>query len=97
MLSGWIIDSVIVHNINISKYNISAGSSYINLTKELDYPRKGLIHIQNINDNEWFKWCIVRYFNPADHNPRRIIKTAKDFPKKLDSKAIKFPVKVRDI
>ena len=52
MLSGWIIDSVIVHNINISKYNISAGSSYINLTKELDYPRKGLIHIQNINDNE---------------------------------------------
>ena len=32
--SGWIIDSVIDHNINISKYNPLAGSSYIKLPKE---------------------------------------------------------------
>ena len=38
--SGWIIDSVIDHNINISKYNPLAGSSYIKLPKELDHPRK---------------------------------------------------------
>ena len=38
--SGWIIDSVIDHNINISKHNPLAGSSYIKLPKELDHPRK---------------------------------------------------------
>ena len=43
--SGWIIDSVIDHDISISKYNPLAGSSYIRLSKELDHPRKGLINI----------------------------------------------------
>ena len=35
--SGWIIDSVIERNINISKYNLLPGSSYIKLLKELDH------------------------------------------------------------
>ena len=63
--SGWIIDSVIDHNISISKYNPLAGSTYIKLSKELDYPKKRLINIQNIDDNECFKWSLVRYLNPA--------------------------------
>ena len=37
---GWINDLVIDHNISISKYNSLAGSSYIELPKELNYPRK---------------------------------------------------------
>ena len=41
--SGWIIGSVKEHNINISKYDLLAGSSYIKLSNELDHPRK-LIH-----------------------------------------------------
>ena len=68
--SGWIIDSVIDHTISISKYNPLPGSSYIKLPKELDHPRKGLINIQDTN--ECFKWCLVRYLNPAHHNPARI-------------------------
>ena len=55
--SGWIIDSVIDHTIRISKYNPLAGSCYIKLPKQLDHPRKGPINIQNIYDNECFKWC----------------------------------------
>ena len=43
--SGWVIDSVIEHNISISKYNPLTESSYIKLQKELDHPRKGLINI----------------------------------------------------
>ena len=50
--SSWIIDSVIDHAISISKYNPLAGSSYIKLPKVLDDLRKGLINIQNIDDNE---------------------------------------------
>ena len=41
--SGWIIDSAIDHNINISKYNPLAGGSNIRLLKDLDHPRKGLL------------------------------------------------------
>ena len=47
---GWIIDSVIEHNINISKYSPLSGSSYIKLPKELDHPSKGLINIQKIDE-----------------------------------------------
>ena len=95
--SGWIIDSVIDHTISISKYNPLAGSSYIKLPKELDHPRKGLISIQNFDDNECFKWCLIRYGNPADHHPTKITKADKDFAKMLDFKDIKFPIKVRHI
>ena len=56
-----------------------------------------MINIQNTHDNECFKWCLARYLNPADHNPRRIIKADKDFAKRFDFKEIKFPVKIRDI
>ena len=56
-----------------------------------------MINNQNIDDNQCFKWCIVRYVHPADHDPRRITKADKDFAKKLDFKDIKFPVKIRDI
>ena len=50
--SGWIIDSVIEHNTNMSKYNPLAGGSYIKLPKEFNHPRKGLINIQNTDHNE---------------------------------------------
>ena len=95
--SGWITDSFIEHNISISKYNPLAGSNYIILPKELDHPREGLINIQNIDDNECFKWCLFRCLNSADRNPARVAKADKDFAKKLDFKGITFPVKVRDI
>ena len=56
-----------------------------------------MIKIQNIDDNECFKWCIVRYLNYADHYPARIAKADKDFTKALDFKDINFPVKIRGI
>ena len=95
--SGLIIDSVIGHTISIWKNDPLAGNSYIKLPVELDHPRKGLINIQNVDDNECFKWCSVKYLNSADHNPRRITKHDKEFAKRLDFKDIKLPVKIRDI
>ena len=75
----------------------SAGSSYIKLPKELDHSRKGLINIQNTDDNECFKWCLIGYLNPADYNPGRTTKADKDLSKRFSFKDIKFPVKIRDI
>ena len=71
--------------------------SYIRLPKELDHPRKGLINIQNTDNNECLKWCLIRYLNPADHHPARITKTDEDFAKMLHFKDLNFPVKIRDI
>ena len=75
--SSWIIDSIIDHTISISKYNTLAGSSYIKLPEKLDHPRKGLINIENSDDNECFKWCLVRYLNHVDHDTARIAKADK--------------------
>ena len=81
----------------MSKYSPLAESNYIKLQAELDHPEKGLINIQNNNDNEYFKWCLVNYLNPKGRNQARITKDDKDFDKTLDFKDIKFPVKIKDI
>ena len=95
--SGWIINSVTDHSTNISKYSSLAGTRYIKLPRELDHPKKGLINIQRIDDDECFKWCLVRYLHPVDRNPIRIAKADKDFSKWLDFKDIKLSVKTKDI
>ena len=56
-----------------------------------------MINIQNIDDNECFKWIRVRYLNPADRNPPRITKADKEFAKKLEFKNMKFTAKIRAI
>ena len=43
------------------------------------------------------KWCLFNNLNPADYHPAKIRKTNKNFERKLVSKVIKFPVKIRDI
>ena len=56
-----------------------------------------MINVQNTNDNEYFKWCLVKYLNPAGRNQARITKDDKDFAKTPDFKDIKLPAKIRDI
>ena len=38
------------------------------LPKDLNHRKRGLVIIQNIDDNECFKWYLVRYLHPSDHN-----------------------------
>lgn len=38
-------------------YYLLAGSSYMEVAKEVEPPKKELINIQSINHNEPFKWC----------------------------------------
>ena len=75
---------------SISKYNLLVGRSYTKLSKELDHPRKGLVNIQTTDDNECFKWCLVRNLNPANRNPASITKADKDFAKRHDFKDLDF-------
>ena len=56
-----------------------------------------MISSQNVDDNECFKWCLVRYLNSTNHHSARIRKANKNFEKRLDFKGIRFPIKTRDI
>ena len=87
--SGWIIDSVIDHTINISKKQL------YKIAKIIRPSNKKLINIQNIDDNEYFKWSIVRYLTHANHHPARFTKADIDFANKLKFKEIQFSVKIR--
>ena len=79
------------------KHKPLSDSSYTKLPKELDHPKEGLINIQNIIDNECFKWCLIRYLHPADHHSARIRNFDKMFESELYFNDTKFPVKIRDV
>ena len=89
--SGWTIESVDNHYLNIVQYQPMKGSSYIKLPQELRHHRKGLINMKN-EDDECFRWCHIRHLNPQDKNPQRIKKSDKEYINKLDYSGIEFPV-----
>ena len=92
--SGWTIQSVDSHYLNIVKYKPMNGSSYIQLPSELRNSAKGLINMKN-EDNECFRWCHIRHLNPQEKYPQRIKKTDKQYVEKLDYLNIDFPVSVK--
>ena len=93
--SGWTVQSIESHHLNIANYSPLRGSSYIELPPEINRS-KGLINIKN-KDNECFRWCHIRHLNPQDKHPNRITKTDKNFIKQLDYSNIEFPVTVKQI
>ena len=48
---------------------------------------KRLVNIQN-EDNECFRWCLIRYINPVDKNLAIIRKVDGEFTKQLNFKCI---------
>ena len=71
--SGWVIDRIDSHYINVTTYTPLHGSSYIELPTELRNPKKGLINIKN-KDNECFRWCHIRHLNPQEKTLRELRK-----------------------
>ena len=71
-------------------------STYIEWPDELKNSRKGLINIQN-DDNECFLWCHIRNLNLIDKNPQGITKKDKELVSKLNFEGINFPVSKEDL
>ena len=94
--SGWTIQSVDSHHLNIVKYRPMKGSSYIQLPQELRNSSKGLINLKNI-DNECFRWCHIRHLNKQDKYPQRIKKSDKEYINKLNYTGIEFPVTIKQL
>ena len=49
--------------------------------------------IPNINDNQCFKWYLIRYIHPGDKNLEKIRKVGEGLARELDFKDMTFPVK----
>ena len=89
--SGWVINRINSHYINVTTYTPLHGSSYIELPTELKNPKKGLINIKN-KDDKCFRWCHVRHLNPQAKDPQRIKKVDKEMINELNYDGIVFPV-----
>ena len=87
--SGWVINRIKSHYINVTTYTPLHGSSYIELPTELKNPKKGLINIKN-KDDECFRWCHIRHLNPQEKSPQRINKVDKEMINELNYDGITF-------
>ena len=70
--SGWTISSIDKHYLNTVVYEPMKGNCYIPLPVELRNSAKGLLNIQN-KDNQCFRWCHIRYLNPQNKD-RQLVK-----------------------
>ena len=89
--SGWVIDRIDSHYINVTLYKPLNGSSYIELPTELRNSKKGLINMKN-EDEECFRWCHIRHLNPQTKYPERIKKEDKKMINELNYDGIDFPL-----
>ena len=94
--SGWVIENIIRHFLNIVSNVLLRGSSYLSLPEELRNSRKGLINIKN-NDNECLRWCHIRHLNPLKNHNERITARDKELVKTLDYSGVTFPVSIKDM
>ena len=89
--SGWVIDRIDSHYLNVTLYKPLNGSSYIELPTELRNSKKGLINMKN-KDEECFRWCHIRHLNPQTKYPERIKKEDKKMINELNYDGINFPL-----
>ena len=89
--SGWVIDRIDSHYINVTLFKPLNGSSYIELPTELRNSKKGLINMKN-KDEECFRWCHIRHLNPQIKYPERIKKKDKKMINELNYDGIDFPL-----
>ena len=90
--SGWTIESVDHHYLNVVLYQPLVGSSYIKMP--VDLRNRSLINLKN-TDNECFRWCHIRHLNPQAKNPERIKIVDKKYIKNLNYSGIEFPVTIK--
>ena len=55
-----------------------------------------MINMKN-EDNQCFKWCVVRALNPIEKNSEQITKELKDQSERLNWSGLRFPVDLKQI
>ena len=93
--SGWQFTAVEKMVLHTTRWDPINAGSYIDLPPFLKN-KKALINMQN-QDDECFKWSILRALNPKDNHPERIDKDLKSKQDTLNMKGIRYPVSFRGI
>ena len=95
MGSGWKFEKVIKLVLHTTRWDPINAGSYIDLPEALKN-KKAIINMKN-QDEECFKWCVLRALYPKDKNAERIDKDLKSKQDTLNMKGIRYPVNFRDI
>jgi len=100
--SGWTFHSIVSLDIHTMKYKPLRGGSYVELPKFLA-AKETLINMRhrnvtkNVEDNECFKWCILRALHPVKKDSQRITKELKEQAESFNFDGIEFPASLKDI
>ena len=92
--SGWYFKEIVHLEIHTADFNPMRGSSYIQLPDWI-MRKKALLNIKN-KDEKCFLWCVLRYLHPKGKNAE-LLTDLRQYENNLNTKGIKFPVRVKDI
>ena len=93
--SNWVFQKIIRLEIHFANWQPLGGSTFIPLPAKIN--NKGAVLNPKNEDNQCFKWCVVRALNPVDKNPNRITKELIEQAKSLNWSGLKFPVDLKQI
>ena len=93
--SGWRFLKIINLTLHTAKWDPLNAGSYIDLPPFLKN-KKAIINMKN-QDNECFKWCVLRALNPNNNHPERVDKDLKSKQNTLNMEGIRYPVDFRGI
>ena len=93
--SNWVFQRVNQLEIHFANWKPIGGSTFIPLPAGIKN-KKAVINPKN-EDNQCFKWCVVRALNPVDKNPNRITKELIEQAESLNWSGLKFPVDLKQI
>ena len=93
--SGWMLESITDIKLHTAKWDPLNAGSYMELPTNLKN-KKAIINMKN-QDDECFKWCVLRALYPKNNHPERIDKDLISKQDTLNMKGIKYPVSFRDI
>ena len=93
--SGWQFEKVIKLVLHTTRWDPLNAGSYIELPPALKN-KKAIINMKN-EDDECFKWCVLRALNPKNKNAERVDSDLKNKQDTLNMQGIHYPVSFRDI
>ena len=93
--SNWVFQEIQRLEIHFANWQPLGGATFIPLPAKLKN-KKGVINIKN-EDNQCFKWCVVRALHPVDQNSNRLTKELVKQSKSLNWNGLKFPVGLKAI
>ena len=93
--SGWRFERVIKMVLHTTRWDPINAGSYIDLPEVLKN-KQAIINMKN-QDEECFKWCVLRALNPKNKNAERVDSDLKSKQDSINMEGIRYPVSLRAI